>query len=252
MIKKRILGIFIIIFTLCIPLIVISLQDYYAFNQVISIADNQTQEVLKSHPVISRIYQQVYEYNKDKEESNYVIRQKDEYTEEQQTQLELIQSLYTREIQKLVNKDIIDKEMLEISDQNEVQIDFGSIVDSQNIYGLNQVYRMLSEDDKSMHYLMDSKTNKIIDIKLTQQKKFTITKQELKARAWLMIEYLELDDIEDWVYNQDGYESNIAKIRVSCSFEKYLDYYNYSVNVSVLGLFSPSSLIENVNEGIYE
>lgn len=241
--KKRILGIIIIVLALSMPVFVNSMQDYYIFNRLVPLKNNQTQEILKTHPVISQIYQQVYE--NPIEENYYVVKEKESYAVEQQEFITKMQTIYANEIQKLVDYEILSYEILEVSKIEPSQIDFGTITKRQSNTILYQVYRMSRQDDKSISYQMDNETNKIIDIFLQQKQQLSFTKQQLQQLAWQMITYLELDDIEDWTYNQDGYESNIAKLRISCTIEKYIDNYTFHIGVNVLGLYAPTYILSN-------
>ena len=75
--------------------------------------------------------------------------------------------------------------------------------------------------------------------------KYYILKKSLnifkKIRLYYILKnrILELDDIDDWVYNQYGYESNKAKLRISCEFEKRVDTNNININVTLLGVLRP-------------
>lgn len=51
-----------------------------------------------------------------------------------------------------------------------------------------------------------------------------------------MIEYLELDDVEDWSYNLYGYESQILKLRVYCESNQNYESPNLSIGARLLGL----------------
>ncbi len=86
---------------------------------------------------------------------------------------------------------------------------------------------------------MDGKTHKITSISLTQNHHLDFNQKEIKELLWNMIKYLELDDIDDWNYNQEGYESYQAKLRISFYNEIIDQQQNIRINTSILYLPSP-------------
>lgn len=243
--KIRILGIVTLVFSLSFPLIVGTVQDYHDINKEHSLEDNQTQEILKNHPIIGNIYQLYQSGNLTDSRIEYKIRQKDEYTASEQETLFHLQSLFTKEIQQLLQNHVLNASLLEIDPNKDYQADFGTLVtfETENYYRLEQVLRMWEKSFKSIDYVMEPKTNKIIGINITQQEKLTLSDEELKTIAWAMIQYLELDDIDDWSYNQYGYESNKAKLRISCTLQKRTELYTFDIDISLLGI---------LNQNIYQ
>lgn len=243
--RIRILGITTLVFSLCFPLIVGTVQDYHDINKELSLEDNQTQEILKKHPIIGNIYQIQKSGDFIDSRIEYKIRQKDEYTSSEQETLLRLQSIFTKEIQHLLKKNILNATLLETDLNQEYQADFGTLVtyETENFYRLEQVLRMWEQSFKSIDYIMESKTNKIIGINITQQEKISVSDEQLKKMTWAMIQYLELDDIDDWSYNQYGYESNKAKLRISCTLQKRTEMYTLDIEVSLLGI---------LNQGLYQ
>lgn len=243
--KIRILGIVTLLFSLSFPLIVGTVQDYHDINKELSLEDNQTQEILKNHPIIGNIYQLYQSGNLTDSRIEYKIRQKDEYTASEQETLLHLQSLFTKEIQQLLQNHVLNASLLEIDPSKDYQADFGTLVtfETENFYRLEQVLRMWEKSFKSIDYVMEPKSNKIIGINITQQEKLTLSDEELKTIAWAMIQYLELDDIDDWSYNQYGYESNKAKLRISCTLQKRTELYTFDIDISLLGI---------LNQNIYQ
>lgn len=243
--RIRILGITTLVFSLCFPLIVGTVQDYRDINKELSLEDNQTQEILKKHPIIGNIYQIQQSGDLTDSRIEYKIRQKDEYTSSEQETLLRLQSIFTKEIQHLLEKNILNAALLETDLNQEYQADFGTLVtyETENSYRLEQVLRMWEQSFKSIDYIMESKTNKIIGINITQQEKLSVSDEQLKKMTWAMIQYLELDDIDDWSYNQYGYESNKAKLRISCTLQKRTELYTLDIEVSLLGI---------LNQGLYQ
>lgn len=240
--KKRIrmLGISTLIFSLCFPLIVGIVQDYHDINKELSLEDNQTQEILENHPIIGNIYQVYQSGNLTDSRIEYKVRQKDEYTPSEQETLLHLQSLFTKEIQQLLQNHVLNTSLLETDSTQDYQADFGTLVtfETEEYYRLEQVLRMWEKSFKSIDYIMEPKTNKIIGINITQQEILSLSDDQLKKITWAMIQYLELDDIDDWSYNQYGYESNKAKLRISCTLQKRTEMYTFDIDVSLLGILN--------------
>ena len=203
--KMRVIGSFVLIISLSFPMIIVGFQDFYDINKEISLENSQTEDILKEHPVIEGIYK-LYQ-NSSTNSQEYVIKRKDEYTVKEQEKLLQLQTLFSREIEKLMNHKILSHELLENEDEKYIA-DYGTLIDDENTYYLRQVLRMWQDSFKSFDYQMDPQTHKIIGFSMSQEDNLIMSDNEMKTMAWRMIEYLELDDIDDWVYNQYGYESN--------------------------------------------
>ncbi|WP_044600010.1 hypothetical protein [Candidatus Stoquefichus massiliensis] len=234
--KLRVLCLLIIVFSLGLPLFMTSLQDFNDINKEVELEDNQTEAILKNHPVIESIYK-LRQRKTDKSEE-YVIKRKDEYDEKKQEKFIKIQSLFSKEIQKMIGYKIMSHEMLENDDQVYIA-DYGTITYYEEVYYLDQILRMWEDSFKSFGYEMDPVTHKIIEFSMSQEKSIQLSDEEIKKMVWSMIEYLELDDIEDWAYNQYGYESNQAKLRIACDIEKRVDTDTVRISVDLLGALTP-------------
>ena len=234
--KMRVIGSFVLIISLSFPMIIVGFQDFYDINKEISLENSQTEDILKEHPVIEGIYK--FYQNSSTNSQEYVIKRKDEYTVKEQEKLLQLQTLFSGEIEKLMNHKILSHELLENEDEKYIA-DYGTLIDDENAYYLRQVLRMWQDSFKSFDYKMDPQTHKIIGFSMSQEDNLIMSDNEMKTMAWRMIEYLELDDIDDWVYNQYGYESNKAKLRISCEFEKRVDTNNININVTLLGVLRP-------------
>lgn len=234
--KLRFIGIFILILSLSFPMIIVGLQDFRDINKEMTLENSQTEDILKKHPVIESIYQ-LYQNIPEKSEE-YVIKRIGEYSEDKQAKLKEFQSYFSEEIQQLINHKVLSQELLENFD-DEYVADYGTIVTYENTYYLRQVLRMWEESFKSLDFQMDPLTHKIIDFSMSDAKDIVFNDEELKTISWHMIKYLELDDIDDWVYNQYGYESNQAKLRISCEFQKRVGTNQFHISVDLLGVLSP-------------
>jgi hypothetical protein len=244
-IKMRIIGILLIGLCFCLPIVSFIIQDYTNHNRVGEIDGGKTQEILKKHPLISYLYQYDYimeDYDEIVQES-YNIKKYYSYSKEKQKDLKKIQTIYSQEIQKLIQNKIISHDILETSTKKDYQLTFGTIKKNkkENIgqYFLEQIYRLNSDNDKFIDFNMDGKTHKITSISLTQNHHLDFNQKEIKELLWNMIKYLELDDIDDWNYNQEGYESYQAKLRISFYNEIIDQQQNIRINTSILYLPSP-------------
>ncbi|WP_270640031.1 hypothetical protein [Longibaculum muris] len=237
--KIRMFGIMVLIISLILPIGISKLLDLKEINKEISLEDNQTQEILKKHPIIVNLYRHQQDYTADAKSETYVVKRKDEYSDTKQKQLLYLQSLFSNEIQKLIDFKILSRQLLEVNNDKKYQVEYGTIREYQNTYDLEHIFRMKPDPYKGVDYSMDADTHKITHIELRQENPFNYTDDEFKEIALQMIKYLELDDIDDWVYNQYGYESNQAKLRVSCYVDKrYTDTYNLVIEVTLLGVIN--------------
>lgn len=249
--RKRILGIFVIVISLCIPIITFQIQDYYTFHKEIPLDTTETQKILNEHPIIAYIYQNYYSLD-DGEYQEYIVKEKETYSSQEQKVLNQILGNYTEEIKKLLSYQVLNNDLLEITQQYDYEVDFGTITNQTNqdggYYILNQIFRMLTNNDKSIRFYMESHTHKITNIYIHQDQVVEYSQEDLKDISWHMIEYLELDDIDDWNYNQNGYESNKAKLRVSCQSEIKYNYQEITIETILLG--AQDSYIMTFQEGL--
>ncbi len=233
-------GIMILIISLILPIGISKLLDLKDINKEISLEDNQTQEILKKHPLIVNLYRHQQDYTADSKSETYVVKRKDEYSDTKQKQLLHLQSLFSDEIQKLIDFKILSQQLLEVNNDKKYQVEYGTIKEYQNTYDLNHIFRMKPDPYKEIDYYMDADTHKITHIELMQDNPLKYTENELKEITSQMIKYLELDDIDDWVYNQYGYESNQAKLRVSCYIDtRITDTHILVIEVTLLGAINP-------------
>lgn len=235
-----------IFFCLCLPKICFLIQDYYDFHQISSIDSEEIQNIFKKHPLISYLYQ----YDNASHESQldeYIVKNKQSYSIDEQKMIETMQSLYSQEIQKLIDKKILSTSLLE-HDTKPYQVTFGTLVHEKNDserYLLNQIYRINSDNDKTIDLTMDKATHKIIGFSVMQKDMLQMSQQDIKDLLWHMIEYLELDDIDDWHFIQNGYESYKAKLRITYQNEVRDGMQFYNINVDTL--YSSSSTFFTVN-----
>lgn len=236
--RIRMLCISLLALSLCFPIIISQIQDYYDIHKISTLEDNQTQDILKNHPIIGKIYEQFQRKDSTSNRHEYVIRSKDDYSAKEQEKIVHLQSLFSKEIQKLIDLNILSTTLLETDPSQPYQADYGRLVtyDSEDFCSLEQILRMDEERYKTINYEFESETGKIISVTIRQQELISMTDEQLKDIAMNMIKYLELDDIDDWTYNQYGYESNKAKLRISCTMQSRFYRNELSIQVSLLGI----------------
>lgn len=237
-VKVRVLGSVLIGLCFGLPKLSFIIQDYTNYNEAISIDGGKMEDILKKHPLISYLYQYDYVLNNEVEQERYIIKNSQSYSKKQQKSLKDIQDIYSEEIQKLINYKILTHSLLESDPQKDYQLTFGTLIKNkkQTIeqYALEQIYRLNSQHDKIIDFHMDAQTHKIMKISITKDDVQQINQDEMKTLLWNMIQYLELDDIDDWHYNQNGYESYQAKLRVSFENAVIDGQQTYSIRTSIL------------------
>lgn len=240
-VKIRVMGILTIIILLSIPLIVFKVQDYQNINKKIAWQNSSLdKELLQKYPIINDIYNEFF--NNDSFQDNsvrYVIKNKDNYSVDEQARMIELQELFKQEVGLLLEKRVIDHNLLELSSQESFQVDFGTIIDkspnSQGKYILDQIYRLNSENDNYANFSININSKKITSLSISNQLLTKLTKADLKKMAWQMIEYLGLEKIEDWTYTDYGYESYQAKLQIICEVSEFSQVYTLNIRVGMLG-----------------
>ncbi len=206
--------------SLCLPFAIIKLKDLYTFHHSVSIADTKTQEILAAHPIITSLYEKQYETDKTLHDE-LVIGSAQIDTQDEQDALKQLQEQFSAQIDQLIQHQVLTADLLEIDAEEEYEPTFGTFSRwGESDILLQQIYRMWEDQDyKSVDYTMDEQTGKITRIEISQQKQMTYTEAQLKELSMRMIRYLELDDIEDWVYTRYGYESSQAKLNVNSTLD---------------------------------
>lgn len=245
-IKIRIIGIITIVIILVMPLVVFTIQDYQNIDKQIAWQNSSLdKELMEKYPIINDIYNEYLEAdNLNDNYEQYVIKNKDNYSKEKQLKLEEFKKLFEQEVNSLLQKEVISYELLEL-DENLFQVDFGTIIDqsinNQGKYILDQIYRFNTDNDNAVNFTMNANSKKITYLSISNHLLTKLTKTDLKKMAWQMIEYLELDKIDDWVYTDFGYESYQAKLRIICDLSEFSG--NYNLYISAIMLGSDRSLI---------
>lgn len=239
--RIRIIGVLVIAFSLCMPIIVFGIQDFQNNHKKIAWENTSLdKEIMKKYPIISNIYAEFFssrDYTNIPE--SYIVRSMDDYTKPEQEKINQIKDLFEREINKLIEYEILSPEMLEIT--GDYKIEYGTIIDSSDddggTYGYSHIYRLNSSHDKSIHFQMNAKSQKITSITY-EENNLNYTSADYQRLAYQFVKYLGLEEIDDWTYSQYGYESYKAKLQIS--FESYQPTH-ISMGVSLLGSYRPST-----------
>lgn len=239
--KTRIIGIVAISLLLSIPLVIFTFLDYQNIDKQVAWQNSSLdKQLMEKYPIINDIYNEFFtNHSLDDINNTYVVRKKDDYPVDKQQKMEELQKLYTQEVNLLLEKQVIDHELLELAPQEQFKVDFGTIydksVDNKGTYNLDILYRFNSDYDNWMNFEMNTSGKKITSLSITNQLVPKLTKDDLKKMAWQMIEYLGLNEIDDWVYNEYGYESYQAKLQVTCEISEYANYNDLNIRVAMLG-----------------
>lgn len=161
--KIRIICFLIIALALAIPYIVISGMDYYAFSHIESMETSDLSKIIAAHPIVQEIYNDYYSTEAIQETNQYVIKNKDLYSSSEQQRITELQNLFSREIEKLMQYQVIDQDILETNSQ-EYPITFGTFEDRENPH-LDQLFRM-DKNYKDLSFTCEKDTEKILYISL--------------------------------------------------------------------------------------
>lgn len=239
--KTYILLPILFILSFLLPLLVFTLQDWhdiqkdYHFDQIYISSD-----IAKKYPVISEIYASFYTQGESAESDNqYLIDYSSAPLEDQETYAD-IKSLYEQEISKLIDKSIITNPLVN-NDGNAYIIDFGILtLRNRHLYNLSQIFSMEGNKVVSTSFDLLKESKKIIALDISNEAVALLTKDDSKEMMRSMIQYLGLEEIEDWSYTDNGYESYIAKLQVYCEIRHYGNGYP-TLEIGVIPLGQHSS-----------
>lgn len=236
----RIIGVISIGLLLSVPLVTFKIQDHQNINKKIAWQNSSLdKELMNKYPIINDIYNELFTTNDLKNYNQYVIKNKENYTSEQQSKLEEFQKLFEQEVNLLLQHQVIDHSLLELQPQEHYAVTFGTIMDysveHQGKYVLDQIYRFNTNNDNSISFTMNVSSKKITSFTISNQQLSKLTKEDIKKITWQMIEYLGLEKIEDWNYTDFGYESYQAKLQVICDLSDFSGIYYLNVSVGMAG-----------------
>lgn len=224
-----------------LPLLVFSLQDWhdiqkvYHFDQIYISSD-----IAKKYPVISEIYASFYTQGESTETKNQYLIDFSSATSEDQVTYADIKSLYEQEITNLIDKSILTNQLVN-NDENAYVIDFGTLLlRNRHLYNLSQIFSMEGNKVVSTSFDLLKESKKITALNISNEAVERLTKEDCKDMMRSMIQYLELEEIEDWSYTDNGYESYIAKLQVYCEIRNYGNGYP-TLEIGVIPLGQHSS-----------
>lgn len=231
----RIIGAFVIVVSLCLPYLSFVVLDYMNIEKKVNWQNTSLDaQMMDEYPIIKAIYDDFY-YSADyfQKGNTYIVKQKDEYSSEQQNQMEKMRLLFQNEVNELLENEVIPYSFLELADHEPFEVDFGTLGDYSDdqggFYTLDLVYRLLTDHDHMVYLTYVKDAHKITEISIHSQDFQDLTEDDLKTMAYQMIVYLGLGQLDDWNYTDYGYESFKAKLQVNC----HLLYQNNETQLSI-------------------
>lgn len=230
--KYKIRIILLLSLLLVIPMLSFLVQDKVNMNNSYAYESKLNDETLISkHPLVSRIYDDYFDES-DEAPEELSIKNISNLSKEKQKEVKEIKEAFEIEIQKLVQSGILPKEYIEY--ENDWKIDFGqiSIYRRRQVVDLDQIYRLNTNNDRVISYVMDLETKKIIGINISASDLRMISLERQGELLKKILEYLEFDDIDDWSFSPYGMESYKARLQLSYRYYNYSEDAQY-INVSL-------------------
>ena len=239
-IKIRTMAVMAIVVILMIPLAIFTINDHQNIDKQIAWQNTSLDKALMDkYPLLNSIYNELFaDYDANNYEQ-YIIKNKDNYSSEKQLKIEEIQKLFEQEVNLLLQKQVIDRSLLELSPNEPFQVNFGTIydrkIDEHGTYNLEQIYRYNTDNDNSVTFSINAQGKKITNLSIANHLLSKLSQADLKKMTWQMIEYLGLEEIDDWSYTDFGYESYLAKLQVVSDLSEYSGSYYLNISVRILG-----------------
>ena len=228
------------ILSFLLPMLIFALQDWYDIQKVYHFDQIYiSSDIAKKYPVISEIYASFYTQGESTEtENQYLINFSSATPKDQETYTD-IKLLYEQEISNLIDKSVITNQLVS-NDKNAYVIDFGTLLlRNHHLYNLSQIFSMEENKVVSTSFDLLKENKKIIALDISNEAVELLNQEDCKEMMRSMIQYLELAEIEDWSYTDNGYESYIAKLQVYCEIRHYgNDYPTLEIGVIPLGQHS--------------
>lgn len=227
-----------------LPMLIFRLQDWhdtqkvYPFDQIYI-----TSEITKKYPIISEIYASFYTQGENTDaENQYLLDFSPAFPKEQEPYAD-IKSLYEQEVCTLIKKNILTDRLVNNED-NLYTIDFGTLLlRNRHLYNLSQIFSLEGTKVVSTSFDLLKESKKIIALEISNEAVDFLTKEDCKEIMYAMIQYLGLEEIEDWSYSENGYESYTAKLQIYCEIRNYGEgYSDFQIGVIPLGQHSLNNI----------
>lgn len=239
--KTKIICLLVVLFTILCPLMMFEIQDYIDQSRSYAMPDTSIDDtLLKNHPVISSVYHEFY----SSDPSNYFIYDYTDisvYDSDVQKKLIDMKKIYETEMNTLLDFKVIQPTYLH-QNNDHFTLDFGSLYTSfdkgQNAFALSQIYRIHNQGSESADFVLLKDVKKIS--KLSFYGTLPVKSlDELKDIVWAYIQYLGLDDLDDWQFGTYGFESYAAKIQIYCEMYQIDDHqYELAIGICPIGQHS--------------
>ena len=129
--KIKIICFLIISLSLAMPYIVVYSIDYYDFSHMKTIETTNLKKIIENHPIVQAIYNDYYSNDYNEDSPQYVVKNKELYSQSVQKRITELQNIFSREIEKLMQYKVIDQDILETSHTQD-PITCGTIYDQKN------------------------------------------------------------------------------------------------------------------------
>lgn len=229
--NKRIFGIGVLVISICLPSVVFKAYDYYVFHKEVQWKDASIEhEIKEKHPIIQEIYYKYFDDTYVDDRDTFSIKRQDEYTKEKRDKFSKIQSLFEKEINRMIQNDVLSYKYFEMEESSQFKLPFGTIGDDcleDGKYDLDMTFRI--PVDNCMMFIYNKKTSLITDFFISNRYINNLKEKDIRKMLHGYLTYLNLDDIEDWKWTQYGYESSLAKLQL---------YYRQDINEDGIGQLS--------------
>ena len=103
---------------------------------------------------------------------------------------------------------------------------------------LEQIFSMEGSKVVSNYFGLLAKSKKISELSVSNESIRDLTQEQQLRIAKKLIQYYGLDQIEDWVENDYGFESYRAKIQIYCHVESFENSYStLNLGITPLGQY---------------
>lgn len=206
-----------ILFTLWIPKLLFHIQDGVDRKNNKLETTNELSELYRKYPIIPAVYADAYNDTDDADGTYFKIEHMNDYDNAKELRKKL--SSAEKQIQDLLQRGILSPQLL-IRDDESFQFTYGTISDPFNTeqlsFRINQVLSINRGYVRSADFTFLKQPDKIISMDIANEHTAKITESERKKIARKLITYYQLDDFDDWTYNNQGYESYRAKLQIIC------------------------------------
>lgn len=201
--------------SLFLPLLYFQMVDQDSLTRNHSwIGKQNDKDLLEKYTILNSLYTSFYS---EEIRNDYNITDTSSYTTEEINNIKEVLSSYETEVMMLINQAIVPYEYLELNEDEPYAITFGTLQLSKKEYGmhhLNQIFHMNNDIVKEAEFTLDQQTKKITSIMIVNPQVVSYSQEQTKSLLWKFITYLGLNEIDDWNFNKQSYESYRARLQI--------------------------------------